>query len=440
MSRTVRRLVPAAGAALALAVTAACGQSENMAEQAADGDGAQGEGGDEQITLRYAWWGSDFRHEANQELIEMFEEEHPNIDIVPDFTDWSSYWDKLATAVAGGDTPDIMHQEERYLREYSSRGVLADLSQYDIATDAIDDTILASGEADGGLYGLVNGVNVYSVLANPRVFEDAGVEMPDDTTWSWEEYQEAMTAVGNSGEDVYGLVDHGSNEAGFNVFARQHGQSLYTADGELGYEDELLVEYWNIALNLQASGGQTPASLSSEQVDAAPEVTLFGQGQAAVGIWWSNQLATLEDASGESLELLRWPGESTEERPGMYYKPGMYVSMSATTEHPEEAAMFIDWMNNSVEAGEVILADRGLPANLDVREQITPMLPEPDQRGAEFLADLEDEIVDSPPVPPVGSGETQDILKRYNSEVLFGRLTPEEAAAQFREEVEAAIG
>src|SRR5690606_37699340 len=178
MSRTVRRLVPAAGAALALAVTAACGQSENMAEQAADGDGAQGEGGDEQITLRYAWWGSDFRHEANQELIEMFEEEHPNIDIVPDFTDWSSYWDKLATAVAGGDTPDIMHQEERYLREYSSRGVLADLSQYDIATDPIDDTILASGEADGGLYGLVNGVNVYSVLANPRVFEDAGVEMP----------------------------------------------------------------------------------------------------------------------------------------------------------------------------------------------------------------------------------------------------------------------
>ncbi|GAA4428106.1 extracellular solute-binding protein [Georgenia halophila] len=427
-------------AAAALAVTAACGQSENMNEQGGGDDGGEAGGGGGPVELRYAWWGSDFRHEYNQQLIEMFEAEHPDIDIVPDFTDWESYWDKLSTSVAGGDTPDIMHQEERYLREYGSRGVLADLSQYDIRTDAIDPNILASGEADGALYGLVNGVNVYSILANPRVFEDAGVEMPDDTTWTWEEYQEAMTAVGASGEDVYGVVDHGANEAGFHVFARQHGQSLYTEDGQLGYEDELLVEWWNIALNLQESGGQTPASLSTEQVGASPEETLFGQGRAAVGVWWSNQLATLEDASGEQLELLRWPGETQFEQPGMYFKPGMYISMSADTEHPEEAAMFIDWMNNSVEAGEVILADRGLPANLEVREAIAPMLPEPDQRGAAFLKDLEDEIVDSPPVPPVGSGETQDIMTRYNSEVLFGRLTPEEAAAQFREEVEAAIG
>ncbi|MFC7404236.1 ABC transporter substrate-binding protein [Georgenia alba] len=437
MRAPARRMFLATAAAAALAVTAACGQADNMDDQGGGGGGGD-DGG--QVTLRWAWWGSDVRHEMNNRLIEMYEAENPNVNIEPDFTDWDSYWDRLATATAGGDTPDIMQQEERYLREYGSRGVLADLSQYDIDTSALDDSILASGEFDGGLYGLANGVNVYSLLANPRVFEDAGVPFPDDTTWTWDDFKEAMTAVGASGEDVYGLVDHNANEAGFHVYARQHGQALYTEDGQLGYEDELLVEYWNIALDLQESGGQTPASLSSEQVDIAPEQSLMGQGRAAVGVWWSNQLATLEQAAGEPLEIIRWPGETEFDQPGMYYKPGMFVSMSATTEHPEEAAAFIDWMNNSVEAGEVILTDRGLPTNLDVREAIMDDLPEPEQRAAEFLADLEDEVVDNPPVPPVGSGDTQEILTRYNTEVLFGRLTPEEAAAQFRAEVEAAIG
>jgi multiple sugar transport system substrate-binding protein len=56
------------------------------------------------------------------------------------------------------------------------------------------------------------------------------------------------------------------------------------------------------------------------------------------------------------------------------------------------------------------------------------------------MADLEDELVDSPPVPPNGSAEMTDIMKRINTEVLFGNLTPAEAAERFLSEVGAAIG
>ncbi|WNB86627.1 extracellular solute-binding protein [Cellulomonas sp. ATA003] len=286
---------------------AGCGQAENAAENTGD-DATPAAGGDcEEAELRYSWWGSDVRHQLNQEVIDAFEAENPGITITPDFTDWAGYWDKLATGVAGGDTPDILMQEERYLREYAERGVLADLGQYDIATDAIDDNILAAGETDGGLYGIPTGVNVYSVLANPQVFEQAGVEMPDDTTWSWEDFQEVAIQIGQT-EGLYGMQDHGYNEPGFMIFARQKGEELYTPEGELGYEDETLVEWWEIALNLQRNGGQPAASETVEIQGLGPEQSLLGTNRGAMGAWWSNQLTAIETAAGTELELLRWPG------------------------------------------------------------------------------------------------------------------------------------
>jgi multiple sugar transport system substrate-binding protein len=440
-SRPRKRLLTAATvlAAGSLALSG-CGQADNQAANTGEDEepAAAASCGDE-ADLRYSWWGSDVRHQLNQEVIDAFEAENPGISITPDFTDWAGYWDKLATGVAGGDTPDILMQEERYLRDYAERGVIADLSQYEIATDAIDETILAAGEAAGGLYGIPTGVNVYSVLANPAVFAQAGVEMPDDTQWSWDDFQELAIEIGQT-EGLYGMQDHGYNEPGFMIFARQQGEELYTADGELGYQDETLVEWWEIALNLQRNGGQPGASETVEIQGLGPEQSLLGTNRGAMGAWWSNQLTAIETAAGTELELLRWPGESQGERTGMYLKPAMYVSMSADTECPDAAAKFIDFMVNSEAAGQLLKSDRGLPANEDVREAISGDFSPSEQKAADFIADVSDEIVDGAPVPPVGAGEVAAILDRYNNEVLFERMTPQDAAEAFRAEVESAIG
>src|SRR5690606_20156889 len=115
--------------------------------------------------------------------------------------------------------------------------------------------------------------------------------------------------------------------------------------------------------------------------------------------------------------LLRFPGETEFDRTGMYFKPAMYYSVSATSEHPEESAKFVDFLLNAPEAAAIMLTDRGLPANLDVRESILGSLQEADQRMSDFMAALESDIVDSTPVPPNGSGDVQEITIRLNSEV-----------------------
>ncbi|MFD6136856.1 ABC transporter substrate-binding protein, partial [Isoptericola sp. NPDC060257] len=418
-------------AAGALALSACSGDSGAMPS---DDDG----GGDGNVEIRFAWWGSDDRHKTTQQIIDLFEEKNPGITVVPDYTDWDGYWDKLATATAGGDTPDVITQEERYLSDYASRGVIGELTGVD--TSEIPADILSTGEVDGKLVGIPTGVNAYAMVADPQIFADAGVEMPDDKAWTWDEYVDIAGKISKgAGDGVWGAQDYGFNEAGLNVLARQKGETLYNADGTLGVSKETVAEFFQTSLDLMANGGQPDASRSVEYQNAGPEGSLLGTNAGAMGVWWSNQLGALSDASGHELELLRLPGESEFERTGMYFKPAMYYSISAKTEHPEESAKLVDFLLNDPEVAELQLTDRGLPANLTVREAILPELTAADQKVADFMAALEPDIVDNPAVPPNGANEIQDIMIRINTEVLFERMTPDEAADAFLQDVGAAI-
>lgn len=354
---TRRRRPRGVGLAAALAagslLLAACGQGDAGAAGGGGGDAGDDSSGGA-VTLRFAWWGSDHYHQMYQEVADAFMAEHPDITVVGEFTDWGGYWDKLATTVAAGDTPDVLMQEQRYLRDYAERGVLADLTdQVDVS--GMDETLVATGEVDDGLYAIPTGVNVFSIVANPAVLEQAGVEMPDDTTWTWDDFHEVATQVGASGQDLWGKQDWGSNDAGLSIYARQHGEQLFTEDGELGISEETLADWWQMAVDLQDSGGQPPASTTSEMMNMGPEQSLVATNRGAMMAEWTNQLTAIANAAGHELALLRWPGESEGERTGMYYKPALYASMSSTTEHPEEAAMFIDFMLNSETAGDIVI-------------------------------------------------------------------------------------
>ncbi|MBB6119945.1 ABC transporter substrate-binding protein [Nocardiopsis algeriensis] len=418
----------AVSAALALAATACGGGSDSE-------DGV--------VELRYSWWGADDRHSTLQQVIDIFEAQNPDIQVVADYTDWGSYWDRLATSTAAGDAPDIMMQEERYLREYGDRGALADLQEFEGVLDLskVDPLVAESGNLDGQTFGIASGVNAYTVLADPEAFEAAGVEMPDDSTWTWDDYAEIAAQITEASDgEIVGAQSMAYNETGFQIFARQHGENLYNEDGTLGFSEETLTEWFTITQDLLESGGQPGASQSVEIEAGGPDQSVLSTNQGAMAHFWTNQLGGITESSGREIELLRYPGETEHERTGMFFKPAMFYSVSAESEHPEEAARFVDFMLNSNEAAELILSDLGLPANIDVRAQILSSLPPADERSAVFLSEIEGDIVDGNPPPPIGAGQVVEITKRVTDELSFGNLTPQEAAQQFMSEVEAATG
>jgi multiple sugar transport system substrate-binding protein len=187
-NRTLRALATAAPAA-ALLLTACGGGS-------GDDDGV--------VELRYAFWGSDERAQMTQDMIDTFEAENPGIRVEIDYADFGAYFDRLATSVASGDAPDIMTMGGAYHSEYAGRGALLDLAQVGdvIRTDEIPDDLLAHGTFDEALYAIPTGVVGYAMVANPAVFDQAGLELPDDTAWTWDDFAGLCTEIGTAlGDD-----------------------------------------------------------------------------------------------------------------------------------------------------------------------------------------------------------------------------------------------
>jgi multiple sugar transport system substrate-binding protein len=153
--------------------------------------------------------------------------------------------------------------------------------------------------------------------------------------------------------------------------------------------------------------------------------------------WWTNQLGSLEATTGSSIKMLRAPSsDGSSAGNGMYYKPTMFWSASSRTKHPEAAATFINYLTNSPEAGAILMTDRGVPTNPGIVDSIKPNLKPADTTVVSYLKDIAPDMKEAPPVPPVGAGSVQNVIKRYTDEVLYDRLTPQAAAEAFKKEVE----
>ncbi len=135
-----------------------------------------------ETTLRLAWWGNEPRHNMYNDLADMYEEQNPGITIEREFAGFDPYFEKLATQVAGGNAPDIIHMHPNYLYDYGNRGALLDLTPL-VESGQIDlskwpQGIIDTGKIDDKLYMLTLGNSSVGMHYNPQLFAEAGVTEP----------------------------------------------------------------------------------------------------------------------------------------------------------------------------------------------------------------------------------------------------------------------
>lgn len=423
--RTVLLAVPAALTLSACAQGAAGGNSELS---------------DKPVTLRFTWWGSDARHQRTQQVIKLFQDKHKNITVKGEFKDWNGYWDSLATTAAAQEAPDVIQMDETYLASYAERGALLDLSTVSahLDTDAIDKKVLATGAAEGKQYAVPTGLTVYSMVVNTDILAKYDVDLPDDDTWTWDDLKEIGGKISKaSGGAVTGVQSWGFDIGGINIWARQSGGSVYDKDGKVSIKPAVLADYWKYLLSLANDGAAPPPAVSVERATATLDQSGTATNKSAFGTWWNTQLTSLAAASGQQLKLLKLPGEASAKQRGAYLKPSMFWSIFSRTEHPAEAALLVDFLVNSREAADVILTDRGIPVNTGLRKAIQPELDASDKAASTYL----DAVKVSPPprLTPNGASNIEKILQRHTEQVLFGQLTPEQAATSFISELQSEI-
>jgi len=192
-------------------------------------------------SLRFIWWGNPERDRRTKAVVELFENE-TGIDVREETYAWPDYWQKLATMAAGGNLPDVLQMDYRYIFEYARRGQLADLDPFvgkQLELDDFDDNQLKSGRVDGKLYGVSLGANSMTYVYNRKMLADLGIELPDSRTWTAEEFMELGKEAQKSLPDgVFWTMNMAWEEPVFQTWVRSRGKDLYDADGNLVSSDQ----------------------------------------------------------------------------------------------------------------------------------------------------------------------------------------------------------
>lgn len=119
---------------------------------------------------------------------------------------------------------------------------------------------------------------------------------------------------------------------------------------------------------------------------------------------------------------------------GQFLKPTMFFSVTSQSKHPKEAAAFINFITNDLEANEVLAAERGVPVSKKVREYLYPKLDGAAKKQFDFLNVAAKYAGPLYPLLPPGHGEILLLHNRLYEQIMYGKITPEEAAAKFRTE------
>ncbi|RAZ33123.1 ABC transporter substrate-binding protein [Microbacterium sp. SMR1] len=417
--RALATVAIATGAALTLA---GCAGGETPAADATFDP-------DEKVTLNLAFWGNDVRAQLYNEAIAAFNEEYPNITVNATFLTFPEFWEKRQTEAAGGGLPDVMQFDYSYLRQYSENNLLLDLDPYlgeIIETDALPQNILDIGVVGDTTYGIATSTNAWGMFTNPKLLEQAGVE--DFAGGSWDDYSEWMASVTDaSGGAYWGGTDYTGRIQNFELQLRAEGSQLFDEDGEPGFDEERLTQFWEDGAELRESG----AVIGQQRLEEALPLSGFDAALTASELTWDNfgggYLGNLGEGYTE-LGLVA-PPVTKEGAKDLYLKPSMLHTISAKTEHPAAAATLVDFLVNSPESGEIFGTNRGLPASqtaLDAAD-LDPL----SQQVKEYEESIADRLGDAPPVPIVGYGTIEEEFRKLGTELAFGTITVDEAVDRF---------
>ena len=416
-------------ACLTLSMTA-CGAGSSSASDSVSALS----GGTQQTTLRIAWWGSQVRNDGTVQVTQMYSEKNPNVTFETEFSDYGGYFEKLATQVAGNSVPDIIQMDRGYLMQYVNKNQLEDLTPYIesglLDVSQIPEESLNTGKVGDGLYALVLGVNVPCMFYDKAVVEQAGVTITNDMTEA--EFLEACKTIYEK-TGVKTDLDYGMDATYLNLFARGREQHLIADDGtQLGVDEATLTDFFSLYADGLAEGYLLEPEVYTELDVNAVEQNTMVLGKSWCTILFSNQLAAITTAAGREIGIASVPADNITAL--QYVKPSQFFSVSANSSNKEEAVKFLDWFVNDNEPNEVLLGERGVPANTEVAEHIAPMMSESDQEGIAFVNEVSANCSDIDAPSPEGMSEIDSLTNELVEAVCHGTVTPEDAAAQFLQE------
>ena len=195
------------------------------------------------------------RTETLKGIVDGFEKSHPGVHVEITSLAWSSAFEKFATMVSAGDTPDVMEMPDRWLALYAGTKRLENLEPYLAKWDeakGLNDRALEMGRYYGKTaYMLPYGFYLRALFYNKQLFKQAGIAEPPKTTDEFVADANAISKLpGKSGYclrggpgGLNGWMMFGATMAGSDGFFKPDGTSTL-ADPDWVKGSALLVDLY----------------------------------------------------------------------------------------------------------------------------------------------------------------------------------------------------
>jgi len=354
MRLTTGTRIAALAAATALLASACSGGGDD----AGSGDGGSAAG---PVELTFWTWTPNM-----EKVVDLWNAEHPDITVTVNKQDGGDpAITKLLTAIkAGSGAPDIMQAEYQKIPQLVSSDALADLSGSlgdDVAghfADGVWDAVTLGSDA---VYAVPQDSGPMQFYYRADVFEKLGIDVPT----TWDEYADAARKVHEADPKAY-LGTFSANDAGwFAGITQQAGASWYGIDGDAWSVDidsdatTKVAEYW---------GGLVEEGVIDNKPMYTPEWNAGLNDGTQVGwlsaIWAPGVLSgNAADTAGtwEMAPMPQWDADA----PATGAWGGSATAVTSQSEHPEQAAEFVTWLNTDPEAVQALVDETGIyPADV----------------------------------------------------------------------------
>lgn len=369
----------ALSAAMGLSLTA-CGSSQNAeaskteAEAQADskaGEGAGAETSGEPVNLRISWWGGDSRHEATEKAVQAFMKKYPNITVETEYGAWTGWEEKQSLSILSGECADVIQIGSNWVMDYSKGGEsYLDLNQF---SDIIDlsqfpQNHLKSNEVNGKLMAVPISLTGRLYYWNKTTFDEVGCEIPTD--------EASLLAAGAAfkayNSDYYPLALAEYDRAIFMVYylESKYGKDWIT-DGTLNYTEDEIKEALEFMSKLEDEHViPSIATIQGDMADSLDKNSKWIDGKYAGLMEWDSGVSKVKAAMEGSVNK---PGQEFVigdfikfgDYQGGFTKISMDFAIKASTEHPKEAAMLVNYLLNDPEGVEICSTERGIPCCAD---------------------------------------------------------------------------
>ncbi|HJC05851.1 MAG TPA: ABC transporter substrate-binding protein [Candidatus Enterocloster excrementipullorum] len=435
MKKTNRRYLGIA-ALIAVSITSICGCSGNSASSSSssgsDTTGSVESSAEnaEEITLRFSWWGGDARHQATQEVIELYESQNPGVTIVGEYMGLDGYKEKLMTQLAGNTAPDIMQVDVPWIADLNQQfHSFADINQYSqIDQSGFDPSFVEGyGMYDGILVGLPSGVNCVTMLLNTDVMEKFGIDA--ETVWNWDNLLEEGQKVNQQDPASYFLcIDQYSMVTRIvQPYLKQTtGNQLVNEDYTMGFTREDLVDLFSYIRQLFDLNVVEPAAQSFMFKSKYQENPLWMNQQACASLEWVASMQAVKEHFKDHADVTLPPIAPDNKNTGLVVRPAHLICINSNSAHPEEAAKFLDFFFNDEEAIEILKDNRSVPPTekaLEICNEkglLDPLTVKAVELGEENQGMVENAIS--------GNMQLQNIMIDTIEQLGFGEINPEEAA------------